>query len=472
VPALDGGVTGVTVGITGRRRSAILHEVVNAEDIASIAVAIAPPRLHSPPSSVQVRNAAFSRVEPTPVEAPKLVAVSAPALALLELPASEAERPDFAAFFAGNTVLPGAQPAAHCYCGHQFGSFAGQLGDGATMYLGEVVRSDGTRVELQFKGAGKTPYSRTADGRKVLRSSIREFLCSELMAALGIPTTRAATIVTSDTLVARDIFYTGDVIEEQATIITRLAATFLRFGSFEIVKTADPMTGRAGPSAGNLALLTQLAEFTIRHYFPDIHAAHDNLADRAWAWYLEVVRRSAVLVAHWQAYGWCHGVLNTDNMSIVGLTIDYGPFGWMDRFDPEFICNNSDDQGRYSYENQVRGQWAWGGGDFELIRLCLPPHGAPLSVLHTCSRKRCAGIVASWLRFWRRCGAVRQVARHPAAIGRWPCRRCLTRRTWPPTATCLHASWGLSSEQPPLPHQPSALRAVAVVKARRPTTTR
>lgn len=173
-------------------------------------------------------GACFSRVQPTPVKNPVLVAIASDAMTLIDMDPAEIQRDDFADYFSGNKVLPGAEPAAHCYCGHQFGFFSGQLGDGATMYLGEVVNSSGTRIEIQFKGAGKTPYSRSADGRKVLRSSIREFLCSEAMHHLGIPTTRAGTIVTSDTMVSRDIFYTGDVIQERATILLRLAPTFLR----------------------------------------------------------------------------------------------------------------------------------------------------------------------------------------------------------------------------------------------------
>jgi serine/tyrosine/threonine adenylyltransferase len=317
----------------------------------------------------EVRGACFSRVRPTPVSNPSLVVHSPSALALLGLTAPEAEarRPDFPALFAGNNPLPGAEPAAHCYCGHQFGSFAGQLGDGATMYLGEIRSPPASwppsplpsawpvppaaagRVELQFKGAGKTPYSRSADGRKVLRSSIREFLCSEANAALGIPTTRAATVVTSDTRVVRDIFYVGNPIAERATVITRIAPTFLRFGSFEIFKGADGSTGRAGPSAGRADLLRLLVDFTGRNYYPELWTdaavsppssspanpptgpVSPAEAARALSLFREVSLRTARLFAAWQCFGFCHGVLNTDNMSVVGVTIDYGPFGWMER---------------------------------------------------------------------------------------------------------------------------------------------
>ncbi|KAK7093051.1 hypothetical protein V1264_008706 [Littorina saxatilis] len=302
----------------------------------------------------QVPGACFSKVKPTPVKNPQVVAVSLPALQLLDLTPAEVERKDFAEYFAGNKLLPGSDPAAHCYCGHQFGSFAGQLGDGATMYLGEVVNKAGERWEIQFKGAGLTPYSRTADGRKVLRSSMREFLCSEAIHHLGIPTTRAGTCVTSDSKVIRDIFYSGDPKEERCTIILRIAQTFLRFGSFEIFKPADEDTGRQGPSIGRTDILKKLLDYTVSTFYPQIWEDHKD-GDRQemyLAMFREVVRRTARLVAEWQCVGWCHGVLNTDNMSIIGVTIDYGPFGFMDKYDPKFICNGSDDGGRYTYESQ------------------------------------------------------------------------------------------------------------------------
>ncbi|EFJ44662.1 hypothetical protein VOLCADRAFT_106324 [Volvox carteri f. nagariensis] len=318
-----------------------------------------------------------------PIKGGPLVVASPEALALLDVDPAEIDRPDFAEYFCGNKLLPGAEAAAHCYCGHQFGYFSGQLGDGAAMYLGEVVNSRGERWELQFKGAGKTPYSRQADGRKVLRSSLREFLCSEAMYHLGVPTTRAGTCVTSDTRVVRDVFYDGNAILEKATIITRIAPTFLRFGSFEIFKPVDAFTGRRGSSAGQeVAMLPTLLHHTIRTYFPDIWASHqgdaisagvgvasDGSGGAPWPpegglevearlqamyldWLIEVTRRTASLVAAWQCVGWCHGVLNTDNMSVVGVTLDYGPFGFLDRYDPDHICNGSDDSGRYDYKSQ------------------------------------------------------------------------------------------------------------------------
>lgn len=294
---------------------------------------------------------------------PQLVALSASALKLIDVEESEAENDDFVQYFGGNKIIPGSEPSAHCYCGHQFGSFAGQLGDGATMYLGEIINAKGQRWELQFKGAGLTPYSRSADGRKVLRSSVREFLCSEAMHHLGVPTTRAGTCVTSDSRVVRDIFYDGNPIRERCTVITRIAPTFLRFGSFEIFKGPDPQTGRKGPSHGRVDILDGMLDYTISTFYPDIDDAYEDRKTKILAFFTEVVKRTAKLVAHWQCVGFCHGVLNTDNMSILGLTIDYGPFGFMERFDPDFICNASDDGGRYTYANQPE-MCKWNLGKF------------------------------------------------------------------------------------------------------------
>ncbi|CAH1241507.1 SELENOO [Branchiostoma lanceolatum] len=301
----------------------------------------------------QVPGACFSKVSPTPVSNPQTVAFSAQALQLLDLPASELTRAEFAEHFSGNKLLPGSETAAHCYCGHQFGHFSGQLGDGAAMYLGEVVNKSGERWEFQLKGAGLTPFSRTADGRKVLRSSIREFLCSEAMHHLGVPTTRAGSCVTSDSKVLRDVYYNGNASYERCTIVLRIAQTFLRFGSFEIFKPTDETTGRKGPSVGRNDILITMLDYAIKTFFPEIQEAHaDNSEERYTAFFREVVHRTARLVAEWQCVGFCHGVLNTDNMSILGLTIDYGPFGFLDRYDADNICNGSDDGGRYSYRNQ------------------------------------------------------------------------------------------------------------------------
>ncbi|KAH3825976.1 hypothetical protein DPMN_127865 [Dreissena polymorpha] len=301
----------------------------------------------------QVPGACFSLVMPEKVENPKMVAYSPSAMRLLDLDDSQMRREDAAEYFGGNKLLPGSKPAAHCYCGHQFGYFSGQLGDGAAMYLGEVVNKAGDRWEIQVKGAGPTPYSRQSDGRKVLRSTIREFLCSEAMHHLGIATTRAGTCVTSDTRVVRDIFYNGNPIQERCSVVLRIAPTFFRFGSFEIVRGTSADTGRKGPSEGNEQLLRQMLDYCIKNFYPEIWSAHqDSKEDLYFEFWREVTRRTARLVADWQCVGWCHGVLNTDNMSIMGITIDYGPFGFQDRYKPDFICNASDDGGRYTYQKQ------------------------------------------------------------------------------------------------------------------------
>uniref|UniRef100_A0A8C5KEU8 Selenoprotein O n=1 Tax=Jaculus jaculus TaxID=51337 RepID=A0A8C5KEU8_JACJA len=286
---------------------------------------------------------------------PRLVALSEPALALLGLRAGAEVEAEAALFFSGNALLPGAEPAAHCYCGHQFGQFAGQLGDGAAMYLGEVCTAAGERWELQLKGAGPTPFSRQADGRKVLRSSIREFLCSEAMFHLGIPTTRAGACVTSESTVVRDVFYDGNPKYEKCTVVLRIAPTFIRFGSFEIFKPPDEHTGRAGPSVGRNDIRIQMLDYVISSFYPEIQAVHaqdNNSVQRNADFFREVTRRTARMVAEWQCVGFCHGVLNTDNMSILGLTIDYGPFGFLDRYDPNHVCNASDNAGRYTYNKQ------------------------------------------------------------------------------------------------------------------------
>ncbi len=229
---------------------------------------------------------------------------------------------------AGNATT--LQPFASVYSGHQFGVWAGQLGDGRAHLLGEIDTPQGC-MEVQLKGAGRTPYSRTADGRAVLRSSIREFLCSEAMHALGIPTTRALAIVGSALPVRRETM-------ETAAIVTRIAPSFLRFGHFE----------HFSHTASDAQALRRLLSATIERYFPELQGQ----AHPAAALLQEVALRTARLVAQWQAVGFCHGVMNTDNMSLLGLTIDYGPFGFMEAFDPGHICNHSDEQGRYAYARQ------------------------------------------------------------------------------------------------------------------------
>uniref|UniRef100_A0A5G2Q861 Selenoprotein O n=1 Tax=Sus scrofa TaxID=9823 RepID=A0A5G2Q861_PIG len=318
--------------------------------LRALPVETPPPGPEGAPSAPRpVPGACFSRVRPAPLRQPRVVALSEPALALLGL-GGEAEA---ALFFSGNALLPGSEPAAHCYCGHQFGQFAGQLGDGAAMYLGEVCTAAGERWELQLKGAGPTPFSRQADGRKVLRSSIREFLCSEAMFHLGIPTTRAGACVVSQSTVVRDVLYDGNPRPEKCAVVLRIAPTFLRFGSFEIFKPADELTGRAGPSVGRNDIRVQMLDYVISSFYPETQAAHaGDSVQRHAAFFREVTRRTAQLVAEWQCVGFCHGVLNTDNMSVMGLTIDYGPFGFLDRYDPDHVCNASDTAGRYAYSKQ------------------------------------------------------------------------------------------------------------------------
>jgi serine/tyrosine/threonine adenylyltransferase len=236
---------------------------------------------------------------------------------------------DALALLSGHTQAPGGSLAT-VYSGHQFGVWAGQLGDGRALLLGEVNTAQG-RMELQLKGGGQTPFSRGADGRAVLRSSIREFLCSEAMHALGIPTTRALALIGSALPVRRETV-------ETAAIVTRVAPSFLRFGHFEHFAHTTP----------DEALLRQLADSTIAHFYPDAAQAANPYAALLEA----VTQRTAALMAQWQTVGFCHGVMNTDNMSMLGLTIDYGPFGFLDGFDPRHVCNHSDHQGRYSWAQQ------------------------------------------------------------------------------------------------------------------------
>ncbi len=287
----------------------------------------------------QVLGASYSAVEPTPVSAPTLLAHSAEVAALTGFSETDVHSPEFAQVFGGNALYNGMQPYAACYGGHQFGHWAGQLGDGRAITLGEVVNAQGERWELQLKGAGPTPYSRTADGRAVLRSSVREFLCSEAMFHLGVPTTRALSLVGTGEDVVRDMFYDGNAQAEPGAIVCRVAPSFIRFGNFEILAARDERS-----------LLQQLVDFTISRDYT--HLEGDNAAKRA-AWFTEVCERSARMVVDWMRVGFVHGVMNTDNMSILGLTIDYGPYGWLEDFDPNWTPNTTDAVGRrYRYGQQ------------------------------------------------------------------------------------------------------------------------
>lgn len=272
----------------------------------------------------------YSRVCPTPVPDPYLVCYSPEALALLDLNASEMTRPELIEALAGNQLLPGMDAIAALYAGHQFGHFVPQLGDGRAILLGEVKNAAGEGWEVQLKGAGRTPYSRGGDGRAVLRSSIREFLCSEAMHALGIPTTRALAIIGSDRPVYRED-------QETAALVTRLAPSFVRFGSFEVFYYRN-----------QIEPIKHLADYVIARHYPELA----TLADPYPEFLRQVALRTAELMAQWQAVGFSHGVMNTDNMSILGLTLDYGPFGFLDAFEPGYVCNHSDTGGRYAFDQQ------------------------------------------------------------------------------------------------------------------------
>lgn len=287
----------------------------------------------------QVHGACYSLVKPTPVTRPELVAYSAEVAAQLGLSPAVCETDDFARVFAGNRLAAGMVPYATCYGGHQFGHWAGQLGDGRAINLGELVNGAGDRLVLQLKGAGPTPYSRTADGLAVLRSSVREFLCSEAMHHLGVPTTRALSLVLSGEQVIRDMFYDGHPKAEPGAVVCRVAPSFTRFGHFEIFA-----------SRNDLDLLRKLADYTLRTDFP--HLGEPSPAAYL-AWFEEICRRTAGMIVHWQRVGFVHGVMNTDNMSILGLTIDYGPYGWLEDYDPDWTPNTTDAGGRrYRFGHQ------------------------------------------------------------------------------------------------------------------------
>jgi uncharacterized protein YdiU (UPF0061 family) len=292
----------------------------------------------------QVLGALYSPVQPTPVAAPRVAAWSREMAQALGLSDADIASERFAQVFGGNALLEGMQPYAANYGGHQFGVWADQLGDGRAISLGEVITEAGQRWELQLKGAGPTPYSRGADGRAVLRSSIREFLCSEAMHHLGIPPTRALSLVVTGDTVVRDMFYDGHPEAEPGAIVCRVSPSFVRFGNFEL------------PAArGDLALLKQLVDFTIARDYPGLDGEGEALYAE---WFAQVCERTAVTVAHWMRVGFVHGVMNTDNMSILGLTIDYGPYGWIDNFDPEWTPNTTDaGRRRYRFGQQPNVAW-------------------------------------------------------------------------------------------------------------------
>lgn len=289
------------------------------------------------PGTREVRAKVWSATNPTAVAAPGALAISVPMVDELGIPPEQWASSAFLGLMAGNTTPDGVITAATNYGGHQFGHWAGQLGDGRALLLGESLGRDGRRWEIQLKGAGPTPYSRHADGRAVLRSSLREYVASEAMHALGVPTTRVLSLVATGDEVVRDILYSGDPKPEPGAIVCRVAPSFLRFGHFELPA-----------SRGERELLERLVDHTITVHFPSI-AGPNARAD----WFAEVARRTGVLMAHWMRVGFVHGVMNTDNLSVLGLTIDYGPFGFLDDTDPHWTPNTTDLPGRrYRYAAQ------------------------------------------------------------------------------------------------------------------------
>jgi uncharacterized protein YdiU (UPF0061 family) len=311
----------------------------------------------------QVANACYTRVDPTPVAAPRLLGWSHALGELLGI-ARPATSDTSIEVLGGNRVLPGMKPYAARYGGHQFGTWAGQLGDGRAITLAEVIATDGTRQELQLKGAGRTPYSRTADGRAVLRSSLREFVCSEAMHFLGVPTTRALSLVGTGEQVIRDMFYDGHPAPEPGASVCRVSPSFVRFGNFQIHAAHNELDS-----------LKRLADYVVLNHFPELGEPSAPVYAH---WYQEICRRTGALMADWMRLGFVHGVMNTDNMSILGLTIDYGPYGWLEPYDPQWTPNTTDEHTRrYCYGNQPQiAQW-------NLARLAeallpLVPERAPL----------------------------------------------------------------------------------------------
>ena len=283
----------------------------------------------------------------TPIPEPSLVHFNAPLAEALGFDVEPNPQAALIQLLAGNLSWPGYAPYAMVYAGHQFGNWVPQLGDGRALLIAEIETPAGTRQELQLKGSGPTPYSRGLDGRAVLRSSIREYLGSEAMHALGVPTTRCLSLIASTEPVQREI-------TETVAVVCRTAPSFVRFGHFEYFS-----------ERGEQRELATLADHIIDEHFPHLRGQPQRHAD----WLTEVVERTARLMAHWQSLGICHGVMNTDNFSVLGLTLDYGPFAFMDRFRQHHVCNHSDFEGRYAYSAQPQiGQWNCS----RLLRACLP----------------------------------------------------------------------------------------------------
>ncbi|KAM8823552.1 protein adenylyltransferase SelO-like isoform 2-T2 [Spinachia spinachia] len=288
-----------------------------------------------------VKNCIFSKSTPTPLKGPlRLAATSKEVIeGILDLDVAVTRSDGFLHYASGGRLLPGSVPLAHRYGGHQFGHWAGQLGDGRAHSLGQYTNRKGEVWELQLKGSGKTPYSRSGDGRAVIRSSVREFLGSEAMHFLGVPTSRAASLIVSDEPVVRDQFYNGNVKTERGAVVLRLANSWFRIGSLEILS-----------ESGEIDLLRKLLIFVIGEHFPSIRP---DDPDKYLAFYSTVVNETARLIARWTSVGFAHGVCNTDNFSLLSVTLDYGPFGFMESYSPHFVPNTSDDEGRYAVGAQA-----------------------------------------------------------------------------------------------------------------------
>ncbi len=293
----------------------------------------------------QINRAIYSRLDTLKSPSPEVVSYSQETASLIGLSPEDLASSEFVQVFSGNKKLEGMDLHATCYGGHQFGNWAGQLGDGRAINLGEV-KHDQSRYMLQLKGAGPTPDSRSADGLAVLRSSLREYLCSEAMFHLGVPTTRALSLMTSGAEVVRDMLYDGHPAAEPGAIVCRVSRSFIRFGHFQILTARN-----------EVELLKQFADFIIETQFD--HLLHLKEQDRYVAWFNEVCSKTAEMIVHWMRVGFVHGVMNTDNMSIIGETIDYGPYGWLDDFDPEWTPNTTDAvHKRYRYSQQPAiAQW-------------------------------------------------------------------------------------------------------------------
>ncbi|WP_456315416.1 protein adenylyltransferase SelO [Pseudomonas shirazensis] len=292
----------------------------------------------------QVSNAVFSYVNPTEPKNPKLIHASKEVAELIGISADEIQSESFLNVFSGKKILSETRPYALCYAGHQFGNWAGQLGDGRAINLTEIEHNN-QFFTLQLKGAGQTPYSRTADGLAVLRSSIREYLCAEAMHYLGVPTTRSLSLMLSGDEVLRDILYNGNPAYEKGAIVCRVAPSFIRFGSFEMLTARNELKN-----------LKEFVEYNIKHYFPEIKG---EPKDQYIEFFKTVADKTREMILHWQRVGFVHGVMNTDNMSIHGITIDYGPYGWLENYDPNWTPNTTDSQNRrYRFGNQPQiAQW-------------------------------------------------------------------------------------------------------------------